>query len=94
MATKKCKFWFENVLEGKNMKFIRGQKIRIIKLFKDPAESFYLGKIGNINEIRKDCYGQIQLWGTWGGIALYPDLDCIEVLKDEEQQDENKNDKK
>jgi len=48
-----------------------GKRIRITNLKDDPAADSYTGKTGTILRTDKDCYGETQYWGTWGGIALY-----------------------
>ena len=45
------------------------------------GEDHYTGKTGYISHID----GQGQLHGTWGGLALQPDKDKIEIVKDFQQ---------
>ena len=57
------------------MNFEIGQKIRIISMEGEPQ---YNGKEGVINHI--DSIGQLH--GTWGGLAVQPERDTIEVIND------------
>lgn len=57
------------------MNFEIGQKIRIISMEGEPQ---YNGKEGVINHI--DSIGQLH--GTWGGLAVQPERDIIEVIND------------
>lgn len=57
------------------MNFEIGQKIRIISMEGEPQ---YSGKEGVINHI--DSIGQLH--GTWGGLAVQPERDIIEVIDD------------
>lgn len=57
------------------MNFEIGQKIRIISMEGEPQ---YSGKEGVINHI--DSIGQLH--GTWGGLAVQPERDIIEVIND------------
>ena len=52
-----------------------GDKIRIIKMEGEPE---YTGKEGEILLI--DHMGQLH--GTWGGLAIVPDVDEYEIIKD------------
>ena len=56
------------------MDFQKGDKIKIIEMQGEPQ---YTGKIGNIDHI--DDIGQLH--GTWGGCAVIPEADKIEVLE-------------
>jgi hypothetical protein len=58
------------------MNYKIGDKIRIIKMLDEPS---YTGRTGVITHI--DDAGQLH--GTWGGLAVIPNLDEIEVIKDE-----------
>lgn len=72
------KFYVDDVygiLKEKNMRFEIGMKIKIIEM-KD--ESSYNNKIGIITHI--DDLGQLH--GTWGGLAIIPEEDKIEILKE------------
>ena len=55
-----------------------GDKIRIIEMKGEPE---YTGKLGKVTVI--DGIGQLH--GTWGGLAIIPEEDTFEVIK------ENKN---
>jgi len=57
------------------MEFEIGQKIKIISMEGEPQ---YNGKEGVINYI--DDIGQLH--GTWGGLAVQPERDIIEVIND------------
>lgn len=57
------------------MNFEIGQKIRIISMEGEPQ---YTGKEGVISHI--DSIGQLH--GTWGGLAIQPERDIIEVIND------------
>lgn len=57
------------------MNFEIGQKIKIISMEGEPQ---YNGKEGVINHI--DSIGQLH--GTWGGLAVQPERDIIEVIND------------
>jgi hypothetical protein len=57
------------------MNFEIGQKIRIISMEGEPQ---YNGKEGVIDYI--DGIGQLH--GTWGGLAVQPERDIIEVIND------------
>lgn len=57
------------------MNFEIGQKIRIISMEGEPK---YTGKEGVISHI--DSIGQLH--GTWGGLAVQPERDIIEVIND------------
>jgi len=59
-----------------------GKKIRILALPDDPAEELYIGKEGIITSYNYDCDKKLRYWGTWGGIAIYPDHDGFEVIGD------------
>lgn len=50
-----------------------GKKIRIIEMNGEPQ---YSGKEGVVNHI--DDMGQ--LWGTWGGLAIIPEADQIQII--------------
>lgn len=51
-----------------------GDKIRIVEMVGEPQ---YTGKVGVIDHI--DSIGQLH--GTWGGCAIQPDKDTVEVIK-------------
>lgn len=52
-----------------------GMKIKIIHL--EGENEVYDGREGVAEHI--DSIGQ--LWGTWGGLAIIPDVDDFEILK-------------
>jgi hypothetical protein len=52
-----------------------GMKIKIIHL--EGENEVYDGREGVVEHI--DSIGQ--LWGTWGGSAIIPDVDDFEILK-------------
>lgn len=60
-----------------------GRTIRIINLAGETEESMkrYRGKTGTVEVVNRDAWGETQLWGTWGGIAIYLDKDEIEIIK-------------
>lgn len=64
-------------------KYLIGKTIKIISMPGDPAESDYTGRSGVVKKVVQDCYGEEQLWGTWGGIAIYPNHDEYEVLSED-----------
>ncbi len=58
-----------------------GRKIRIINLFdnngKDKETSKYAGRVGIVQLI--DSLGQLH--GTWGSLAVIPEIDEFEFIK-------------
>ena len=52
-----------------------GDKIRIIEMKGEPE---YTGKLGEVTVI--DGIGQLH--GTWGGLAIIPEEDTFEVIKE------------
>lgn len=50
-----------------------GQKIKIIEMYGEPR---YSGKEGVILKI--DSRGQLH--GTWGGLAVLPETDTVEII--------------
>ena len=54
----------------------KGMKIRIVRM---EGESQYDGKEGIIEFV--DGIGQLH--GTWGGLAVQPERDTLQVLQDE-----------
>ena len=52
-----------------------GMKIKIIHL--EGENEVYDGREGVVEHI--DSIGQ--LWGTWGGLTIIPDVDDFEILK-------------
>ena len=59
-----------------------GDKIKILRLCGEPINSPYQGKEGIIKYI--DDIGQLH--GTWGGLAVDPDVDEFLVIKDKIEQ--------
>lgn len=53
-----------------------GDKIRIIKMCDDLSGIEYEGREGVIEFI--DSMGQLH--GTWGGLAIIPEVDVVQVL--------------
>ena len=63
-----------------------GKKIRIIKM-DDPIDNKkYAGKEGTVTSIETDYTGDVQYWGTWADVAVYPDYDKIEFIDDKVQE--------
>ena len=54
-----------------------GDKIRIIEMKGEPE---YTGKLGEVTVI--DGIGQLH--GTWGGLAIIPEEDTFEIIKESE----------
>lgn len=61
------------ISEDVKMEIKKGNKIKIIEMQGEPQ---YTGKIGIIDHI--DDGGQLH--GSWGGCAVIPEIDKIEVL--------------
>jgi len=59
-----------------------GDKIKILRLCGEPINSPYHDKEGIIKYI--DDIGQLH--GTWGGLAVDPDVDEFLVIKDKIEQ--------
>lgn len=53
-----------------------GDKIRITRL-DDPYDHTYVGREGTITDI--DSLGQLH--GTWGGLAVIPEVDGFAVIE-------------
>lgn len=53
-----------------------GDKIRIIKMEDELQGDNYVGREGVIEYI--DSMGQLH--GTWGGLAIIPEVDIIEII--------------
>jgi hypothetical protein len=53
-----------------------GEKIRIIQMNGEPSYDNRVGIIQHIDD-------QNQLHGTWGGLAIIPEVDKIEVIQNE-----------
>ena len=62
------------------MKYEVGMKLLIIHVVDDIVD--YSGRVGVITHI--DDIGQLH--GTWGGVALLPELDDFIVLEDKNSQ--------
>ena len=62
------------------MKYEVGMKIFIIHIVDDAED--YFGRVGYITHI--DDIGQLH--GTWGSLALVPDLDDFIVVEEEDAQ--------
>ena len=62
------------------MKYEVGMKVFIIHIVDDIQD--YYGRVGVINHI--DDIGQLH--GTWGGLALIPDIDDFIILEDDDAQ--------
>lgn len=52
-----------------------GDKIKITQMKDEPA---YTGRVGVIEHI--DSLGQLH--GTWGGLAIIPEVDKVELVKE------------
>ncbi len=59
-----------------------GDKIRIIEMKGEPE---YAGKLGEVTVI--DDIGQIH--GTWGGLAIIPEEDTFEIIKEADNNGNN-----
>ncbi len=59
-----------------------GDKIRIIEMRGEPE---YTGKLGEVTII--DDIGQIH--GTWGGLAIIPEEDTFEIIKEADNNGNN-----
>ena len=58
--------------------FKTGDTIRIINMEGEPQ---YNGKVGKITRTTYDpCVQDLQIWGTWGGCALYYNHDEFEIV--------------
>jgi len=55
-----------------------GDKIKILSMDGQPQ---YEGREGIIQRISKDPWGDTALYGTWGGLAIYPHIDRITVIE-------------
>lgn len=60
----------------KNEKAMVGDTIKIIKL-DDPYVTDYPGRTGTVTDI--DSMGQLH--GTWGGLAVIPEVDLYEIVE-------------
>ena len=59
-----------------------GDKIKILRLCGEPIDRSYYGKEGIIKYI--DDLGQFH--GTWGGLAIDPDVDEFIIIEDNTKQ--------
>lgn len=66
------------------MKYEVGMKIFIIHIVDDAED--YFGRVGYITHV--DDIGQLH--GTWGSLALVPDLDNFIVVEEEDAQFKHK----
>lgn len=57
-----------------------GDKIRIINLFGEPFNTDYVGKEGIVMGFDKDCYGETRIYGSWGSVFIYPNVDTYEII--------------
>lgn len=57
-----------------------GDTIKILSLEGEP-NSPYEGKEGEVLGFNKDCDGEERMFGTWGGIFIYLDIDKYEIVK-------------
>ena len=57
-----------------------GDVIEIISM-DDPQGYRYEGRKGTIRRVAKDPWGDIALYGDWGGLAVYPHVDKVRVIK-------------
>lgn len=55
-----------------------GDKIRIDYMRGEPD---YTGRIGFVKKISKDPWGDIAVYGTWGGLSLYIGKDVYTILE-------------
>lgn len=53
-----------------------GDTIKITRL-EDPYDNTYEGRTGTVESI--DDAGQLH--GTWGGLAVIPEVDCYTIIK-------------
>lgn len=60
----------------RNEKAKVGDIIKIVAL-DDPYDKTYPGRIGTVTHI--DSMGQLH--GTWGGLAVIPEVDVYEIVK-------------
>ena len=65
--------------EEKQMNALKGKQVKIIEMVGEPS---YTGKTGVVSHI--DDLGQIH--GTWGGLALIPNIDTYEIVEDEDNE--------
>jgi len=65
-----------------------GRKIKIVDLEQEPENSPYFGKVGEIQDVQVDPFGDVVLYGTWGGIGIYPKYDSFVYVNDEALQED------
>lgn len=58
-----------------------GDKIKILSMDNEPQ---YEGREGVIQMISRDPWGDTALYGTWGGLAVYPHIDRIQIIENSE----------
>jgi len=52
-----------------------------IEYINDPFASDYSGRVGVVQRISKDPWGDTRIEGTWGGLAIYPSQgDAFKVI--------------
>lgn len=80
----------EQLDEAQEERFRRliGRKIKIVDLEQEPENSSYFGKVGEIQDIQVDPFGDVVLYGTWGGIGIYPKYDSFVYVNDEPLQED------
>lgn len=64
-----------------------GKKIRIINMDDPYASQRYEGKEGIIQSVETDPWGDVFYAGTWGSLTIYPKIDTIEFIDDENSFD-------
>lgn len=62
----------------KLMKYKIGMKIKILNMKDDPTYKNKIGKITFIDDLD-------QLHGTWGSLAVIPQIDKIKIIKEKKQ---------
>ena len=63
------------------MNVSKGNKIRILYMDGEPQ---YTGRVGVVEEIGKDPWGDTYIRGTWGGCSLYPSAgDRFEIIDEQ-----------
>ncbi len=65
-----------------------GRKIKIVDLEQEPENSPYFGKVGEIQDVQVDPFGDVVLYGTWGQIGIYPKYDSFVYVNDEALQED------
>ena len=54
-----------------------GDKIKIIEMKQEPSYANKIGVVTKIDDI-------VQLHGTWGGLAIIPNIDAYELIEDKD----------